>query len=157
MPITFLHIPFVLLLFLMVALPGAMSLLMLIPPASRNMGKKVLAGAIGATIALIIYQVAYIPFLILGLLFTMIVGILVNIALASSRFSDTALGIVLLLFFYIFWFIALIVGYISGFRAGWRFASGSAWRDCVKPDYLVRLILGCYRFFAVRRKVESAT
>src|SRR5882757_6379794 len=134
MPITFAHLPFVFLFFVMVALPCLVSLLLLLIPASRLLGKRLFCGSTGAALGLVGYQLAYIPVCI-GLV---LIGALVGQYLPSSVIAAS-----LLLIFYVVWFFALLFGYVSGFRVGWCFAKGIPLIDSVRRDWLSRTSLAC--------------
>ena len=110
----------------MVAVPSAISLLLLAFPASRATGKRVLFGSTGAAIGLILYQLAYILFCIV---------VVLSCALVGMFLGDSVIALVLILVFYVFWFIALLFGYVSGFRVGLRYASGEQIVDCLRKDW----------------------
>jgi hypothetical protein len=148
MPITPIHLPFVLLFFLMVALPLVASVFLLILPASRFTGRRLMCGSLSAGVFPVGYQVAYLPILLLSVVLTALLALVVP----SGSVRQAVAGVGLLLGFYVCWFLALLWGYLSGFRVGWRFGGGTPILDSLRSDHLCRFAMFCYRWVRRRKR-----
>jgi hypothetical protein len=156
MPITFVHLPFVGLLFLMVAAPSAFSYVLLMFPQSRPSGKKLWWGSFAAGLGIIAYQLVYIPIMLAGGLLSW--AIWLSAAMVGSQITGDSTTferggvLILLLFFYVFWFLFLLLGYVIGFKAGLKFAVDKNWKSCVQADPLYRLGLWCFQWLTTYKR-----
>jgi len=133
----FFLIPF----FWITVLFAVFSLVLLPIPAFRLAGKKFFFGTISSVLALVSYQLAYIPVCLVGLVLLLPIGLFSTWLLGEISAVEMSIKYAILFLVLILWFIVLLWGYISGFRAGWRYGGGISLADSIRADYLVRIYL----------------
>ncbi len=136
---------------------AAISLVLLLIPSFRPVGKKFFWGTISAVLALILYQLAYIPVYLAGFVLSTYISRFIELIISNNSVINTFDKGVRYFFVFILWSIVVLGGYTSGFRVGWQYGGGTSLIDSIRSDYLTRICLWIVNIFRRLVRVRHST